>query len=178
MQRFHFHTRVRKKDEAVAIYLAELKSLAQKCNFKAGTLHEMLRDRLVCGINEDSIQKRLLSETKLTYKSAVNKAQAMEATMEHVKEMQAAKKLEDETAVTEEQVHMVQCQQRGRPSQGFSSKECYRCGNTNHTADRCRLNVLDAVKWATLPEFVVVRKEGLYKQLASRWSRRTQRTRP
>ena len=91
MQRFRFHTRVRKNEEAVATYLAELKSLAQKCNFQAGTLHEMLRDRLVCGINEDSIQKRLLSETKLTYESAVKKAQAMEAAMEHAKEMQAAK---------------------------------------------------------------------------------------
>ena len=46
----------------------------------------MLRDRLVCIINEDSIQKRLLSETKLTYESAVKKKQAMEAAMEHVKE--------------------------------------------------------------------------------------------
>ena len=46
MQRFRFHTRVRKNEEAVATYLAELRSLAQKCNFQAGTLHEMLRDRL------------------------------------------------------------------------------------------------------------------------------------
>ena len=42
---------------------------------------------MVCGINKDSIQKRLLSETKLTYESAVKKAQAMEAAMEHAKEL-------------------------------------------------------------------------------------------
>ena len=61
--------------------------------------------------------------------------------MEHAKEMQAAKtkKQADETPVAEEQVHTVQRQQRGRPSQGFvSNRECYRCGNTNHTAHRCR----------------------------------------
>ena len=83
----------------------------------------MLRDRLVCGINEDSIQKGLLSETKLTYESAVKKAQTMEAARDHAKEMQAAKKQEDETVVHNEPVHVLQRQQqqRGRPVQ------CYRC---------------------------------------------------
>ena len=100
-----------------------LKSLAPKCDFKAGTLHKMLRDRLVCGINEDSIQKGLLSKTKLTYESAVKKAQAMEAARDHAKEMQAAKKQEDEMVVHNEPVHVLQRQQqqRGRPVQ------CYRC---------------------------------------------------
>ena len=55
MQRFRFHTRIRKTEESIGTYLAELKALAQKCNFKSDTLNEMLRDRLVCGINEDSI---------------------------------------------------------------------------------------------------------------------------
>ena len=110
-----------------------LKSLAQKCDFKAGTLHEMLRDRLVCVINEASIQKGLLSETKLMYESAVKKAQAMEAARDHAKEMQAVKKQEDEeTVVHNEPVHVLQRQQRGIPVQ------CYRCGNTNHAGDRCR----------------------------------------
>ena len=62
MQRYCFHTRFRQSGETVATYLSELRSLAQKCNFKANTLSEMLRDRLVCGINNEAIQRRLLSE--------------------------------------------------------------------------------------------------------------------
>ena len=38
----------------------------------------MLRDRLVCGINDVRIQRRLLSEPELTYKRAFDLAQAME----------------------------------------------------------------------------------------------------
>ena len=87
MQRFRFHTRIRKTEESIGTYLAELKALAQKCNFKSDTLNEMLRDRLVCGINEDSIQKRLLSVADLTYDSAVKKSLAMEAAMQNAKEM-------------------------------------------------------------------------------------------
>ena len=38
----------------------------------------MLPDRLVCGINDDRIQKRLLSEPELTFQKAFDLAQAME----------------------------------------------------------------------------------------------------
>ena len=38
----------------------------------------MLRDRLVCGINNDRIQKRLLAEKELTFAKALELATAME----------------------------------------------------------------------------------------------------
>jgi len=43
---------------------------------------EMIRDQLVCGINDSHIQRRLLAEPDLTYKKAFDLAQAME-TAEH-----------------------------------------------------------------------------------------------
>ena len=48
----------------------------------------MLRDRLVCGINNEAIQRRLLSESKLTYEKALEMAQAMEAAMKNAQELQ------------------------------------------------------------------------------------------
>ena len=42
MQQFRFHTQIRKLEESVGSYLAKLKALAQKCNFKSDTLTEML----------------------------------------------------------------------------------------------------------------------------------------
>ena len=41
-------------------YVAELLSLAVYCNFGA-TLEVMFRDRLVCGINNEGIQSKLLA---------------------------------------------------------------------------------------------------------------------
>ena len=78
----------------------------QKCNFKLDTLNEMLRERLVCGINEDSIQKRLLLVADLTYESAVKKSLAMEAAMLNAKEMQASRN--NEVKVGDKQVHSMQ----------------------------------------------------------------------
>lgn len=52
VQRFKFDSRNRKPDEAVMDYVAELRRLAQDCNY-GDTLQERLRDRIFCGINDD-----------------------------------------------------------------------------------------------------------------------------
>ena len=69
MQRFRFNTRSRKPGESVATYVAELRRLAEFCGY-GETLEKMIRDRLVTGINDDNIQKKLLSEPALTYNRA------------------------------------------------------------------------------------------------------------
>lgn len=69
VRRFKFHTRQRQTGESVATYVAELRSLARNCEF-GDTLQEMLRDRLVCGINNPHIQKRLLGEADLSFENS------------------------------------------------------------------------------------------------------------
>ena len=78
VQRYKFHTRIRKPTETVATYVAELRAIEEHCDF-GDSLEAMIRDRLVCGINNARIQRRLLQEPDLTYKSAFEKAQAMDA---------------------------------------------------------------------------------------------------
>ena len=75
VQRYKFHTRARQMNETVPEYVSELKKLAEKCDFK-DSLNDMLKDRLVCGINDEKIQKRLLIETDLTFEKAYNTAVA------------------------------------------------------------------------------------------------------
>ena len=64
MQRFKFHSHSRKPGESVATYIAELKRLSEDCEF-GDFLQEMLRDRIVCAINDPRIQRRLLAESDL-----------------------------------------------------------------------------------------------------------------
>ena len=54
VERFTFHSRNRKDGESVAAYVAELRKLTEHCGF-GDTLNDMLRDRLVCGINDGGI---------------------------------------------------------------------------------------------------------------------------
>ena len=47
--------------ESVATYVAELKCLGEHCQF-GDKLHNMVRDRLVCGVNDICIQNRLMKK--------------------------------------------------------------------------------------------------------------------
>jgi len=54
-------------------------------------LDKMLRDRLVWGINDESIQRKLLQEEDLTLQKALTLAQGSETAAKNVKEMNAPK---------------------------------------------------------------------------------------
>ena len=47
----------------------------------------MLRDRLVCGVKDNRIQRRLLAEPELNFTGAMTIAQAMEAAEKNAKEL-------------------------------------------------------------------------------------------
>ena len=66
MQSSKFNSHVRESGESVVSYIAALKSLAKFCNYDM-KLDEMVRDRIVCGINNARIQSRLLQERDLNY---------------------------------------------------------------------------------------------------------------
>ena len=122
-ERFYFHRKNQGASESIAEYLAELRRLATNCEF-GEYLSDALRDRLVCGLRNASIQKRLLSEANLTLTKAGEIAQGMEAAENNAKRLHG----EDGT-----QVYRVTPPGRTGPE-----KLCYRCGGANHTPSVCR----------------------------------------
>ena len=57
-ERFYFHRRDQAVGETISEYVAELRRLATTCEF-GDFLNDALRDRLVCGLRNESVQKRL-----------------------------------------------------------------------------------------------------------------------
>ena len=86
VQRFKFHSRYRKQGESIVCYIADLRQIAKLCEFK-DALNDMLRDQLVCGVNDRAIQRRLLSESALTLKKAFDTAQCMESASRDIQEL-------------------------------------------------------------------------------------------
>jgi len=86
VQRFKFNSWSRKPGESVAMFVAELRAIATTCNF-GDTLEAMLRDGIVCGVNDNAIQKRLLAEPKLTFQQALDLARGLETVAQNVKEL-------------------------------------------------------------------------------------------
>jgi len=122
-ERFHFHRRNQASGESVAEYVAELRRLATHCQF-GEYLNEALRDRLVCGIRNTGIQKRLLSEAELSLKKAIELSQAFEAAEKNAKDMQAP---QTEGAI----------QQMNKTDFTKPKKPCYRCGRGVHKPSEC-----------------------------------------
>ena len=134
-ERFQFHKRNQEVGESVAEYDAALRKLAVNCKF--GTvLQETLRDRFVCGLRHEAIQRRLLSETALTYAKAIETARAMEAADEDT----LAFKRPDLS------VHKLSKGrfQKSKPQTSTTKhnrdqqQPCYRCGRSNHGSSECK----------------------------------------
>ncbi|XP_063954090.1 uncharacterized protein K02A2.6-like [Lytechinus pictus] len=128
VQRFKFNSRQRKSGESVSDYVAQLRHLAEHCNFGTN-LKEMLRDRLVCGVNDDRIQRRLLAEVALDFDKALSLATAIETADRNTADLREGKQPGSET------VNKVREPRSGRNQRGPRSKDasCFRCGRAMHT---------------------------------------------
>ena len=69
------------------MFISEFRDLVQFCNF-GDSLDAMIRDRLVCRINDEQTQKRLSEGDKLTQAKAMTFAQAIETTTKDAQLMQ------------------------------------------------------------------------------------------
>jgi len=69
LQRFKCNIRIRREGESTRAYVTDQRSLSEHCNYGV-TLEPMLRDRLVVGIKDDRIRRRLLTEPGLNFKKA------------------------------------------------------------------------------------------------------------
>ncbi len=129
VQRLNFHSRNQKENETIAEFVAGLRKLSEHCNFKE--LEDMLRDRLVCGVRDIRVQKRLLADPELKFKNAFEIAQAMETAERNVKDLQLGThqtyRLEKRPSIN-----------RGAEPNKTVDKSCYRCGGFKHIATECR----------------------------------------
>ena len=134
VQRYKFNIRVRQTGESISTFVAELRALSEYCEF-GNTLEEMLRDRLVCGVNEDRIQRRFLAESALDLKRALDISLGMET---------AAKDAHDLKGDTTNGRHPMNKLHGGMNSDAFPNN-CFRCGG-KHEADKCRFKTEECHK--------------------------------
>lgn len=118
-ERFAFHKRDQHPGEPIKEFLIELRRLARTCTF-GDFLEQALRDRLVCGMTNSSIQKKLLAERDLTLQRAVDIATAAE--MAVLDQQHGRASMSDQP-----DVHSVNF-----------TRICNCCGKKGHIASKCR----------------------------------------
>ena len=77
-ERYKFNSRNQENGEPIELYVAELRKMAKSCNYR--DLEEsLIRDRVVLGVPDVSVRKRLLQESDLNLTKAVSVVKAHEA---------------------------------------------------------------------------------------------------
>ena len=121
--------------------MAELRRLTTHCQFGA-YLDEALRDRLVCGLRNEGIQKKLLTEADLTLARALELSLGMKAAEKNAKSLK----------VTEPAVNRITHDPATRAARRPTTKKSAISGRQTATS---------AGRRGTLPPFVHQRKKTL-----------------
>ena len=148
VQRFKFNSRFRRQGESVSTFVAELRAIAEFCNF-GDTLKLMIRDRLVCGINDENTQRLLLAEKELTYDKALEIARSQEAAAQNVLTLRGMRNRVGPSPTQGPPMEPINAVKSGKQPAGQaapgdqrhtrdSTKPCYRCGNTGHKPAQCK----------------------------------------
>lgn len=163
-----FFTRAQGTTENIDAYVTDLKNKAKDCEF--GDLHDsLIRDRIVCGVREDQVRARLLRETDLTLKRAIDICRANEMTSNQVKVLneeievnkirsvkhsKKAHRTKAKSSPTEHKtrIKMTENDQKAQslcPRCGYEhgpkqcpayGQTCKACNKKNHFAKKCRSN--------------------------------------
>ena len=124
LQRLRFNGRVCQPGEPTSVFGSSLRELSEYCEFGESPDH-MLRDRLVCGIADERIQRRLPAERELSFAKAWDIARAMEDASKKADEIQSG------CSSTGSQATMTEVQYVQKRI--GKSLPCYRCERLSAT---------------------------------------------
>lgn len=124
VRRHEFYRRDQKEGETISEFVVTLREITATCDFMS--LEEAMRDWLVLGLRDLTLQSRLLARPQITLKEALEEASATEASQksaEAMKKMKNGSPSKDEASVhyeeagtdsdeEEDEVHHLQSERR------------------------------------------------------------------
>ena len=142
-ERFRFHKREQKEEEPIRVYAASLQKLAEHCEFGAG-LADTLRDRLVCGMKNEKVQRRLLTMKNLTYATALEEAEMAERAARDAAQFHESGPIVEVHQVPKKTECCYRCEGQHNPQTCWALKEeCRYCHKPGHIERTCRKKLRD-----------------------------------
>ena len=142
-ERARFNRRCQLPVESAEQYIVELYNIAEHCNY--GTLtSEMIRDRLVVGIQDASFSQRLQLDPELTLEKAKKIVRQREAVQEQQQVLKGA--TSGDLVELQRGCHRTPSYDTRRPQQQnprhfkqrqSEGKLCFRCGKGQHPREKC-----------------------------------------
>ena len=97
-ERYKFNCRNQTPGESVDSFVTALRNLAKNCNFCECMRESLLRDRVIMGILDSDLRKRLLQMPDLTINLCIDMCRAYEATENRMRYMEGS---------SQEEVHSI-----------------------------------------------------------------------
>jgi hypothetical protein len=140
--RHEFDTRKQQPNESIDEFVTALRALSKNCEY--GTItEELIRDRIVVGVNNTAVRAQLLQKPDLTLAKALETCKLAEATKTHLS------KLSEDNSQPIHTVSRKPCNKCGRkheprkcPAYG---KKCNNCHELHHFARKCRKDMKEPV---------------------------------
>ena len=134
-------TRKQEAGESLDQYLLSLQQLGRDCTFKALTAEqvrdELIRDAFINGLISGHIRQRLLENTTLDLKTAVDQARALEAAQRHSDSYHQPNYSVTASASVPPAIP-TQCEQPTTAATGRSAgQSCFFCGFARHPRPKC-----------------------------------------
>lgn len=85
-----FDSRSQKEVKSIDHFVSSLRKVAKSCNFCSGLQDSLLRDRIVFGLKEPPLRKKLLQERHLTLEKAIDNRKSGNSTAQHLKDLAEA----------------------------------------------------------------------------------------
>ena len=89
-ERYVFNCRSQKEDESIDQYVSALRTLAKLCIFCQCLHDSLIRDRIVFGVKEPALRKKMLQVRQLTLEKAIDICKSGETTAQHLKDLATA----------------------------------------------------------------------------------------
>ena len=99
-ERMKFNQRIQQEGESVESFITDLHALSEMCNY-GGLTNEMIRDRIIVGIRDDSMAERLQIDPEITLDKAISIARQGEM----LKKQQPTVRIQQHEAVSVENVN-------------------------------------------------------------------------
>ncbi|UYV82346.1 K02A2.6-like, partial [Cordylochernes scorpioides] len=155
-ERYIFNTSNQEENEGIDSYTNRLRGLASSCEYDILT-EELIRDRIVLGIKDNRVRKKLLMEPKLNLSLAIDICRTAEVTEQQITKLTGQesedvkwnrkyeRKKEATKATNETFEDIINCHYCGSKHRKAScpayGKICTWCNRKNHFSKVCRLRI-------------------------------------
>ena len=139
-ERYKFNNRLQEQTETLDTYITTLRALAETCEFETFK-DDLISDRIVCGVRDKGIRRKLLQECGLTLSKCIDICRANEATAAQLKDMapsQTTKQEANAVSQKESSKKPKNTKENGRDPKDQLSAKCKYCSYKHERKrDKC-----------------------------------------